>query len=61
MIHPRLDHAAMVWSPSAKKSIRKLERIQRATTKLPPSLKDLPYQEILSKLAHIIGTEKRER
>ena len=28
MILPRLEYAAVVWSPNAKKDIRKLERIQ---------------------------------
>ncbi len=35
MIRPRLEYAALVWSPRLKKEIRKLERIQRAETKLP--------------------------
>ena len=28
MIRPRLEYAAVVWSPHAKKDIRKLERIK---------------------------------
>ncbi len=35
MIRPRLDYAALLWSPKLKKEIRKVERIQRAAIKLP--------------------------
>ncbi len=35
IIRPRLENAAVVWSPRLKKDIGKLERIQRAATKLP--------------------------
>ena len=45
MIRPRLECAVILWSPSTKKNIRKLERIQRATTKLAPELSELTYEE----------------
>ena len=32
-LRPMLEYAAVVWSPNAKKDIRKLERIQRAAIK----------------------------
>ena len=41
MIRSKLECAAMVWSPCLMKDIRKLERIQRAATKMVPELKDL--------------------
>ena len=50
MIRPRLEYAAIVWSPHTKKNIRKLERVQRAATKLVLELKDLTYEERLRKL-----------
>lgn len=50
LIRPRLEYASVAWSPSLKKHIRKLERIQRAATKMAPSLSDLPYEERLLRL-----------
>ncbi len=38
MICSRLEYAAILWSPKLKKEIRKVERIQRAATKLPETL-----------------------
>ena len=61
MIRPRLEYAAVVWSPSTKKDIRKLERIQRAATKLPSTLSNLPYEERLEKLNLPTLEERRER
>ena len=49
-IRPRLEYAAVVWSPNMKKDIKKLERIQRAATMTVPSLRDLPYEERLLRL-----------
>ena len=43
MIRPRLEYAAIVWSLHTKKNIRKLERVQRAATKLVQELKDLTW------------------
>lgn len=40
-ICPRLEYAAAVRSLSAKLNIRKVERIQRAATKLVPELRTL--------------------
>ena len=45
MLRPRLEYAAVIWSPREKKHIRKLERVQRAATKMTPELQDLPYEE----------------
>ena len=50
LVRPRLEYAQVVWSPHLKKHIHKLERVQRAATRMVPSLKDLPYEERLSKL-----------
>ena len=41
MIRLRLEYAAVVWSPNAKQDIRKLERVQRVTTKMVPELREL--------------------
>ncbi len=57
MIRPKLEYAAVVWSPH-KKDIRKIERIQRAATKMVPTLRDLPYEERLEKL-NLLTLERR--
>ena len=58
MIRPRLEYAALLWSPNTKKNIKKLERIQRAATKMPPSLKIFTYEDRLEKLG-LTTLEKR--
>ena len=61
MIRPRLEYAATVWSPHHRKDIRKIERIQRAATKLVPSLRDLSYEDRLKKLKLPTLQQRRER
>ena len=61
MIRPKLEYAATLWSPSTKKNIKKLERIQRAMTKLAPALSDLSYEERLSRLELPTLEQRRER
>ena len=39
LIRPRIEYAAVVWSPHLKKHILKLERVQRAKTRLIPELR----------------------
>ena len=36
IIRPRMEYAAVVWSPNMKKDIRKIERIQKTATKMVP-------------------------
>ena len=61
MIRPRLEYAAVVWSPHKKKDIHKIERIQRAATKLVPGLRDLSYKERLQRLNLPTLEDRRER
>ena len=61
MIRPKLEYAAVVWSPHMKKDIRKLERIQRTATKMVPELKDLTYEERLREMSLPTLQERRER
>ena len=61
MIRPRLEYAATIWSPHNKKDIRKIERIQRAATKMAPSLQDLPYEDRLKRLGLPTLQQRRER
>ena len=39
MVRPKIEYAAVVWSPHIKKDIKKLERSQRAATKMVPEVK----------------------
>ena len=61
MIRPRLEYAAVVWSPHLKKDITKLERIQRAATKMVSELKDLTYEERLKEMELPTLQVRRER
>lgn len=61
MIRPRLEYAALVWSPRLKKEIRKLERIQRAAMKQPETLRDYTYEERLERLGLTTLERRRER
>ena len=61
MIHPRLEYAAVVWSPNAIKDTRKSERIQRVATKMVPELRELIYKDIKRNGAANTARWKRER
>ena len=52
---------AVIWSPHKKKDIKKLQRFQRAATKITPSLRYLPYEERLSRLKADTFEKERER
>ena len=51
----------MIWSSHKKKDIKKLERLQRAATKMAPSQRNLPYEEIFSRLKLLTLEKRRER
>ncbi|XP_076059106.1 uncharacterized protein LOC143035878 [Oratosquilla oratoria] len=61
LIRPRLEYSVTLWTPSTKKNIKKLERIQRATTKMAPTLSKLTYEQRLSKLELPTLEQRRER
>lgn len=61
MIRPRLEYAAVVWSPHLKKHVNKLEKIQRSVTRLVPSLREMSYEGRLEKLNLPSLKERRER
>lgn len=61
MIRPRLEYAAVVWSPNTARDKRILERVQRAATKLPPTLANLSYEQRLEKLNLLTLERRRER
>ena len=61
LIRPRLEYAVLLWSPNLKKHIRKLERIQRAASKLPPNLRNQSYEERLRALNLTTLEQRRKR
>ena len=61
LIRPKLEYMAVFWSPHKKKDIKKLEKLQRAATKISPSLRNLPYEERLSRLKLPTLKKRRER
>ena len=61
MVRPRLEYAAVVWSPHLKKHIKKLERVQRAATRLVPELRAFSYEERLLTLGLTTLKKRRER
>ena len=60
MISPRLEYAAVVWSPNSKKDIRKLERIQRVPTKMVPEPSELTYEDRLKEMGLLTLQDRRE-
>ena len=61
MVRPRLEYAAVVWSPHHKKDIQKLEKVQRVATKMIPGLRELTYEERLMRLELPTLRDRRER
>ena len=61
MIRPRLEYAAVVQSPNAKRDLRKLERIQRVATKMVPELRELTYQDRLKEMGLPTLQDRREK
>ena len=60
LIRPKLEYVAVIWSPH-KKDIKKIERLQRAATKMSPSLRNLSFEESLSRLKLPTLEKRRER
>lgn len=61
IIRPQLEYAAVVWAPHKKKHIKKIERIQRAATRMLPTLAELSYEERLDRLGLVTLEERRKR
>ena len=60
MILLRLEYAAVVWSPNARKDKRNLERIQRVATKIVPELRELTYEDRLKEMGLLTLQDRRE-
>ena len=60
-IRPLLEFAVSSWNPYFAKDIEILEKVQRQVTKIPPELKDLPYEERCSRLKLTSLRERRQR
>lgn len=50
LVRPHLEYAQSVWCPHLKKHIELIENVQRRSTKLIPSLKNISYEDRLQKL-----------
>ncbi len=50
LVRPHLDYAVQFWSPYYRMDINSLERVQRRMTKLIPQIRNLSYEERLTKL-----------
>ena len=50
LIRPLLEYAVQFWSPTLRKDIERLERVQARATKLIPSIRRLSYQDRLKAL-----------
>ena len=50
LVRPHLEYCAPIWSPHLAKDIGVLEKVQRRTTKLIPSISTLSYEARLQEL-----------
>ena len=60
-IRPHLEYCVQAWSPYHQKDIQCLESVQRAATKLVPSLKKLSYEDRLIRLGLTTLYQRRIR
>ena len=61
LVRPHLDYCMQLWNPHFIKDKTMLEKVQAEATKLIPSLKDLPYQDQISRLNLTTLEDRRRR
>ena len=61
LVRPHLEYCSPVWSPYYIKDRSLLEKVQRRFTRLLPGMKELDYEERLSRLGLWTLEERRNR
>ena len=61
LVRSHLEFGQEIWSPSKKRHINQLEKVQRRATRLVSSIKHLPYKERLKRLKLPSLTHRRLR
>ncbi|KAF2353570.1 Reverse transcriptase domain [Trinorchestia longiramus] len=61
LVWPHLEYAVQLWSPTLRKDINKMEKIQRKATKIIQKLRNLSYERRLQRLEHISPEQRRLR
>ena len=59
-VRPHLEYCIQACTPTLRRDIETLEKVQRRATKLVPSLRNLPYEDRLRRL-NLPTLEERRR
>lgn len=61
LVRPQLEYVNSVWNPHLIRDIKKIEKIQKRATKLPPYLKKVPYINRLDRFKLTTLETRRKR